>query len=57
MKLSEVDGEIVKHLTCTSLGEAELSQINLHGVEINTEADIERYDYVKPTVLFDEADA
>ena len=40
----------------TSLGEAELSQVNLYGVEINTENDIARIDYV-PTVLFDETDA
>lgn len=36
----------VKTITGTSLCEAELSQVYLHGIEINTEADIERDDYV-----------
>lgn len=36
----------VKTITGTSLCEAELSQTNLYGIEINTEADIERDDYV-----------
>ena len=36
----------VKTITATSLCEAELSQVNLYGIEINTEADIERDDYV-----------
>lgn len=42
---------IHKSITAKSLGEAELSQINLYGVEINTENDIAREDYV-PTVLY-----
>lgn len=42
-----------KKVTATSLGEAELGQINLHGLEINTEDDIARDDYV-PTVFYDE---
>lgn len=41
-----------KHVTCRSLGEAELSQINVYGMEVNTEDDILREDY-KPTILFD----
>lgn len=40
-----------KSVTCTSLGEAELSQINIDGLECNTEDDIARDDY-EPTVLF-----
>lgn len=45
---------ISKAIQAYSLGEVELSQINLYNIEINTETDIERDDY-KPTVLFDEA--
>lgn len=41
----------VKSVTATSLGEAELSQMNVYGIEVNTEADIERSDYV-PTVFY-----
>ena len=40
-----------KHVSCVSLGEAELSQINLYSIEINTEDDIKRDDY-QPTVLY-----
>lgn len=51
----EIDeaNDIVKHISAKSLGEAELSQINLYDIEINTESDIEREDY-EPTVLFNE---
>ena len=42
----------VKTIVAVSLGEAELSQINVYGLEINTESDIQREDYA-PTVLFD----
>lgn len=41
----------VKSVTATSLGEAELSQMNVYGIEINTETDIERADYV-PTQFY-----
>lgn len=53
----EIDesNHLVKNVTAKSLGEAELSQINLYGIEINTETDISRDDY-KVTVLFDESD-
>lgn len=44
----------VKNVSAVSLGEAELSQINLYDVEINTETDIGREDYA-PTVLFNSA--
>lgn len=51
----EIDeqNEIVKTVTAKSLGEAELSQINLYGMEVNTEDDIARDDY-EPTVFYDE---
>lgn len=53
----EVDetNHLIKNVTAKSLGEAELSQINLYGIEINTEQDISRNDY-KPTVLFNNLD-
>lgn len=37
---------LIKHITGTSLCEAELSQTLLRNIEINSEADIEREDYV-----------
>ena len=43
--------ETVKSVEARSLGESELSQINLYGIEINTETDISRDDY-KPTILY-----
>lgn len=46
------DNDTVKNVSCVSLGEAELSQINLYNIEINTEDDIARDDY-SPTVLYD----
>ena len=42
--LDEED-DIVKHVTCVHANEAELGQLNLYEVEINTDADIERDDY------------
>lgn len=48
--------EIIKAVQATSLGKAELSQINVYGMEVNTEEDIERVDY-KPTILYDPNDA
>lgn len=47
------DDDTIKDVSCVSLGEAELSQINLYNIEINTEDDIARDDYV-PTVLYNE---
>lgn len=44
---------IHKPITATSLGAAELSQIYVNSTEINTESDITREDYTKPTVLYD----
>ena len=46
------DGTLVKQVSCSSIGEAELSQVNLYNVEINTEDDIARDDYA-PTKLYD----
>ena len=43
--------DTLKNVSAKSLGEAELSQINLYGIEINTETDISREDY-EPTVLY-----
>lgn len=42
---------VYKNVECKALGEAELSQLNLYNVEINTETDIARDDYVV-TVLY-----
>lgn len=50
VETTDEDG-IHKSVTAKSLGEAELSQINLYGIEINTENDIARDNYV-PTVLY-----
>lgn len=49
----EIDEELdtVKTVFCTHLGQAELSQIKLHNIEINTEKDIERDDY-KISILY-----
>lgn len=44
--------ETVKTVFCTQLGQAELSQIMLYDIEINTEKDIERDDY-KISILYD----
>lgn len=48
------DTETVKTVFCTQLGQAELSQIILHNIEINTEKDIERDDY-KISILYDDS--
>ena len=48
--------DIIKTVFATELEHAELGQIMLHNIEINTETDIAREDYKKPTVLFDETD-
>ena len=45
--------ETVKTVFATALGWAELGQINLYNIEINTEDDIARDDYKEPTILFD----
>lgn len=52
VELNETN-ELVKNVVATSLCEAELSQTNLYGVEINTETDISRDDYKDPTIFYD----
>lgn len=53
----ELDEETktVKTVFCTQLGQAELSQIHLYNIEINTKDDIARDDY-KISVLYNEED-
>ena len=48
-------GALSKSCQMSSLGEVELSQINLYEISINTEDDIARDDYV-PTVLYNPED-
>jgi len=45
--------ELEKNVNCISIGESELSAIRLYNIEINTENDIDRADYVQ-TVLYNE---
>lgn len=54
VKLDEAT-ETIKDVFCKQLEKAELSQLNLYNIEINTEADIERDDY-KICILYDEND-
>ena len=49
---TDESNETIKSISCTQLGQAELSQIKLFDVEINTENDIARDDYLIPTVLY-----
>lgn len=42
----------VKNVSGKTLGEAELSQIMIYGIEINTETDIARDDYKIPTTFY-----
>lgn len=46
------DDTMKKSVTAKSLCESELSQVNLNGVEINTEDDIARDDYTEPTIFY-----
>ena len=48
--------EVTKSISATHLPQAELSQIMLYDIEINTEDDIARDDYTKPTVIYDPQD-
>ena len=43
--------ETIKTCSATSLGEAELGQVNVYGIEVNTDVDIARDDY-HPTVIY-----
>jgi RNA polymerase subunit RPABC4/transcription elongation factor Spt4 len=53
IQVSNADGNNqVKTVTCTSQCEAELGQAPLNNIEINTEIDIERDNYILPTVFY-----
>ena len=53
IQVSNADGNNqVKTVTCTSQCEAELGQAPLNNIEINTETDIERDNYILPTVFY-----
>lgn len=45
--------DLIKTIYCVDLPHAELSQIMLYNIEINTESDIARDDYTDPTILYD----
>lgn len=47
-----VSDDVTKQVSLQRLGEAELLQIKVYGMEINTEEDILRDDYVQPTVFY-----
>lgn len=47
-----ISDETIKNVSLIRLAEAELSQTNLYGVEINTELDISRDDYTEPTIVY-----
>lgn len=49
-----VSDDVTKQVSLQRLGEAELSQIKVYGMEINTEEDILRDDYVQPTLFYNE---
>lgn len=51
VEINEAD-ETIKTVFCKRLGQAELGQIMLYNIEINTENDIVREDYEIPTVLW-----
>lgn len=51
VEVNEKD-ENVKNISGKTLGEAELSQIMLYGIEINTETDITREEYKIPTTFY-----
>lgn len=44
--------EITKTISCTSLGDSEASNVKLYDLEVNTDIDIAREDYVR-TILYD----
>lgn len=45
--------DLIKTIYCVDLPHAELSQIMLYNIEINTESDIARDDYTDPTIFYD----
>lgn len=52
VELDESTENVYKTVTCIQLGHAELSQINLYNIQINTEDDILRDEYEIPTTLY-----
>lgn len=52
----EIDesNDLIKNVIGKTVCEAELSQINLYNIEINTEDDIAREDYKEPTIFYNE---
>lgn len=53
VSMEETDAN-VKQIQGTSLCEAELGQLMLYDIEINTESDILRDEYLKPTIFYNE---
>lgn len=49
------EDDTIKHVSCVHANEAELGQLYLYEIEINTESDIDRDDY-KETYFYDEND-
>lgn len=50
----EESNDVLKSISATHLTEAELGQLNLYTTEINTEKDIARDDYERPTIFYDD---
>lgn len=50
------EGDNTKRCSCISAGEYELSNSLIYALEINSEADIKRVDYTRPTVFYDPTD-
>lgn len=50
------DDTTTKEVSCKSLAESELSNVNIYDMEVNTENDIARDDYA-PTILFNSDDS
>ena len=53
VEIDESD-KTIKNVSCIQLAQAELSQILLHNIEINTELDISREEYIEPTILYND---
>lgn len=57
IKVDLDDGnDVIKSIDCTPLCQAELSQLELYNIQINTETDIARSDY-QPTVIYNQDNA
>ena len=50
----EHSDDVTKSINLQRLGNAELNQVIIRNMEINTEADILRDDYIKPTLFYNE---